>query len=888
MRTSEIMTVQELRDLFISYFAERGHLVQPSAPLVLRDDPTSLFTSAGMQPYMAAFRGEEEPPAPCAVSIQKILRTNDIEGVGFHNRYCTFFEMMGNFSFSDYLKEGAIELAWDFVTNVLRLPQEDLYVTVHTDDDEAEGIWHEKIGVPMERISRLGRSDNWWPKERWEGPCGPCSEIHLDLGAELGCDRPDCTVGCDCDRYLELWNLVFQMYTEAEDGTLTPLPSAGIDTGLGLERLALVMQDVRYIAETDEMAAIMQRIVEVINEQTGSEYAYGGDGHRDLALRIMTDHVRGAALVLAEGVAPSNEGAGYVLRRLIRRAFRFGRQFGAGEPFLYQAIPAVTAAMGQQYPELAEREEFSTELVQREEERFGSTLRQGMSLFEQIALELRQADEDTVPGEKAFTLYDTYGFPVELTVEMAAERDLKVDMEGFEAAMEAQRARSGRGAGLATAEETISLAHLPATEFVGHDTDSSTARILAIVVDGEETELAKAEAEAMVILDATPFYAEQGGQVGDEGIIHGPKFEFAVENAVKHGDKVLHVGTLKRGAMAVGDEVSAGVDTARRRAIMRNHTGTHLLHAALRKVVGEHVSQSGSLVAADRLRFDFTHHEAVTPEQLAEVEEICNEWVLENRAVSVAEMEYEEALAQGAIAIFTEKYDQQVRTVTCEGLSMELCGGTHVRRTGEVGSLHVIAESSVAAGIRRIEAVTGLAAVEHHRQLAEQMHELSGELNCPADQISGRIAQLRQQIGDLHKQVEEARTASAAVDLQSLVDGAEDVEGLKLVAAVLPGASKETLPGVADELVGKLGVDVTVLFSKEDGKGRLVCKASPAAMEAGVHAGKLAGELAQRCGGGAGGRPHFAEGAAKDTERMDEAVAAAGEALKAQLEEKSS
>ncbi len=877
------MTTQQLRELFISYFAERGHLVQPSAPLVLRDDPTSLFTSAGMQPYMAAFRGEQEPPAPRAVSIQKCLRTNDIDGVGFHNRYCTFFEMMGNFSFGDYLKQGAIEFAWDLVTDVLELPKEDLYVTVYNDDDEAETIWHKHIGVPMERISRLGRADNWWPKDRWEGPCGPCSEIHLDLGPELGCDRPDCTVGCDCDRYLEIWNLVFQMYTEAEDGTLTPLPSAGIDTGMGLERLALVMQDVRHVAETDEMAAILWRIAEVINAQTNSAYAYGDDGHRDLALRIMTDHLRSAAFVLAGGVAPSNEGAGYVLRRLIRRAFRFGRQFGASEPFLYQAIPAITAAMGQQYPELVEREEFSTQLVQREEERFASTLRQGMALFEDIALQLQQTDEDTMPGEKAFTLYDTYGFPVELTVELAAERSLKVDMDGFESAMSAQRARSGKGAGLATAEEAVSLAHLPATKFLGYETDSTPARIAAILVDGEETDLAKAEVATTVILDRTPFYAEQGGQVGDEGIIRSAEFEFAVENTVKHGNKVLHLGTLKRGAMQVGDTVTAAVDTARRQAIMRNHSGTHLLHAALRKVLGEHVAQSGSLVASDRLRFDFTHYEAVTPQQLATVERISNEWVLKNRPVAVAEMEYEEALQQGAIAIFTEKYDQQVRTVTCEGLSMELCGGTHVNMTGEIGSIHIIAESSVAAGIRRVEAVTGLVAAEHHRQLAEQLRELSVELNCPADQIRDRIAQLRQQITDLHKDVEKARTASAAVDLQSLVDDAEDVECLKLVAAVLPGANKDTLPGVADELVDKLGVDVAVLFSKQGGQGRLVCKASERAMDAGAHAGKLAGELAKQCGGGAGGRPHFAEGAAKDAGRIETAVAAAGEVLRAQL-----
>ncbi len=886
--TSKIMTTQQLRQLFLDYFADRDHLVQPSAPLVLHDDPTSLFTSAGMQPYMAAFRGEEEPPAPRAVSIQKCLRTVDIEGVGYHNRYATFFEMMGNFSFGDYFKEGGIELAWDLVTDVLGLPKDDLYITVHTDDDEAEEIWHKKIGVPMQRISRLGREDNWWPKDRWEGPCGPCSEIHLDLGPEFGCDKPGCTVGCDCDRYLELWNLVFQMYTEAEDGTLTPLPAAGIDTGLGLERLALVMQGVRHLEETDEMAHIMDRIVAVINEQTGSNYAYGDDGHHDLALRIITDHLRAAAFIRAGGVAPSNEGAGYVLRRLIRRAFRYGRQLGATEPFLHKAIPAVTEAMGQHYTELGEKEEFSAQLVHREEQRFASTLRQGMNMFEEIAIELQQARRDTIPGEKAFTLYDTYGFPVELTVEMAAECGLKVDMEGFEQAMAAQRVRSGRGAGLATAEEIISLAHLPATEFVGYDTQSTSSKIIALLAGDEQIDLAKAEQELTVILDTTPFYAEQGGQVGDEGIINSSEFEFAVRNTVSHGDKVLHLGTLKRGTMQVGDEVTAAVDTARRRAIMRHHTGTHLLHAALRKVVGEHVSQSGSLVAPDRLRFDFTHHEAVTPEQLAEVELICNEWILDNRILSVAEMDYDEAIKQGAIAIFTEKYDQQVRTVRTEGISMELCGGTHVGSTGEIGSLHIISESSVAAGIRRIEAVTGMGAVQHQRQLADQAHELAAELNCPPDDIAARIAQLREQIADLSKQVEAARTASASVDLHELIDAAVVVEGITLVSAQVPGANRKLLGQVADQLAAKLDRAAVILGCEEDGTVSLVCKVSSDAVAAGANAGGLISHVASACGGGGGGKAEYAEGAGKNPEKLREALDAAANALKQQLADQSS
>ena len=879
------MTTQQLRELFVQYFVDRGHLAQPSAPLVLHDDPTSLFTSAGMQPYMSAFRGETKPPASKVTSIQRCLRTNDIEGVGFHNRYATFFEMLGNFSFGDYFKEGAIEMAWDLMTNVLRLPTEHLYVTVYTDDDEAERIWHEHIGVPMDRISRLGRSDNWWPKERWEGPCGPCSEIHLDLGPEFGCDRPDCAVGCDCDRYLELWNLVFQMYTEAEDGTLTPLPKPGIDTGMGLERLALVMQGVRHLGETDEMAHIARRITDVISDQSGTELRYGQHGRSDLALRIIADHIRAAVFTQAGGVVPSNEGAGYVLRRFIRRSYRYGRQLGATEPFLHRVVPAVTEAMGQHHRELAEREEFSSELVRREEERFASTLRQGMGLFERVVGELEQEQTDAIPGEKAFTLYDTYGFPVELTVELAAERGLQVDMEGFQEAMEAQRVRSGMGsAGLAGARQELSLAQVPATEFVGYDHGSSQARVVALIADDELVEMAKAEQEVAVVLDQTPFYAEQGGQVGDSGSIQMAGAELAVRNTTKRGDKTLHIAVLKRGSVQVGDEVSATVDSRRRHAVMRNHTGTHLLHAALRQVLGEHVSQSGSLVAPDRLRFDFTHHEAVSTEQLTEIERLCNQWILDDRPVQAEDRDYEDAIRDGAIAIFTEKYDKQVRTISTEGVSTELCGGTHVSRTAQIGSFHIVDESSVAAGIRRIEALTGMGAAEHHRHLADQVHALAVALGSPPEQIGDRVAQLRDQISDLNRRLEKASSSGAAmVDVPSLLESATDVAGVHLISAHVPEVDRKLLGQLADQLATQLSPAVVLLGSAVDDKVALVCKADKAALAAGAHAGKLVSEAARSCDGGGGGRPDFAEGAGRDGGKLDQALAGAEVILRQQL-----
>ncbi|MFP3903378.1 MAG: alanine--tRNA ligase [Armatimonadota bacterium] len=869
--------------MFLDFFKQHGHIIQPSAPLVLHDDPTSLFTSAGMQPYMAAFRGEEDPPAPRVTSIQKCLRTNDIEGVGHHNRYATFFEMLGNFSFGDYFKQGAIDLAWEFCHDLLELPVEDLWITVYLDDDEAAELWHKRIGIDKDRIVRLGRDENWWPKERWEGPCGPCSEIHVDLGPEFGCDRTDCRVGCDCDRYLEVWNLVFQMYTEAEDGTLTPLPQPGVDTGMGLERLALVMQDARYIQETNELGHIMRRILKVINEQTGTEHEYGLSGETDLALRIMTDHLRAAAFTQAGGVVPSNEGAGYVLRRFIRRAFRYGRQLGMDEPFLHKALPAVTEAMGQAYPELQEREEFSVNIIRKEEERFASTLRQGINLFEEIVVELQQQDESVIPGDRAFRLYDTYGFPIEMTREMAQERNLEVDMEGFEAAMERQRERSSGGGGLAGVKTQVSLADMKATQFVGYENHRATATVLGIIHDDSLVESASEDDEIGVIVDRTPFYAQQGGQVGDRGVLQSDDCTVVITDTVKQGDSFIHIGHVREGEIVVDDVMEAVVDEDRRAAVKRHHTATHLLHAALREVLGEHVSQSGSLVAPDRLRFDFTHHEAVSDEQLVQVEKIVNRWIVQNVPVSVQHMHYEEATEQGAIALFTEQYDQEVRTVSAGEISMELCGGTHCSATGEIGSLHILSEGSVASGIRRIEAICGLQAVAYHRQTARKLQSIAAALDCQPDDITTRIAGLQERISELQDELKQARRTQTSVNINELLDSAQDVGGIELVTAVIEGATRDMLGELADQIADKLQQCVVVLGSDEDGEGRLVCKASPEAVEAGAAAGDIVGEIARQCRGGGGGRPEFAEGAAPDTRRLAEALQEAAELLRRQI-----
>ncbi|MCE5237247.1 alanine--tRNA ligase [bacterium] len=871
-------TVQEIRQLFLSFFEERGHLVRPSAPLVLRDDPTSLFTSAGMQPYMAAYRGEEAPPAPRVASIQKCNRTVDIEGVGIHNRYCTFFEMLGNFSFGDYFKQEAVDFAWEFFNDVLELPRERLWFTVYTDDDETEEIWHKRIGIPRERILRFGRSDNFWPKARWEGPCGPCSEIHIDLGEEYSCGSPTCRVNCDCDRYLELWNLVFQMYTEAEDGTLTPLPKPGVDTGMGLERLALVLQDKPYVAETDELWQICSAIVEAINSQRTTPLAYGDAAETDLALRIMTDHLRASTFIMNDGVVPSADGAGYVLRRFIRRAYRFGRQAGATRPFLHEALPAVAAAMGEAYPELRDKVEFSAKLMHREEERFAGTLESGISLLEEIVDGLQGT---VIGGQEAFRLYDTYGFPLELTVELAAERDLTVDEAAFAEAMEAQRVRSrGETVGLAGSRDVELSAGLPATEFVGYETTAAEAQTLAFVRDDKVVDGLEEGDEGGLVLDQTPFYAERGGQVGDRGRIVFPDGVFEVANTLPLGDTILHVGRMASGVTEPG-RVLAEVDPSRRRAICAAHTGTHLLHEALRRALGTHVDQSGSLVAPDRLRFDFTHHESVARDILDRVEDQVNEWVVGDLPVAIATIEFQAARDAGARALFTEKYGDVVRTVKVGDVSMELCGGTHCASTGQVGSLRILSESSIAAGVRRIEAVTGLEAVRHGRHVEAELVSIAKALGCTVEEAPGRVAGLQARLAELQHELKQARQARSAMNLDSLQT--VEIGGLKVVAAEIPGVDAEMLSSLVDQVADKSGEGVTILATVEDGKVLFMAKASDGAVRAGVHAGNLVKELATRCGGGGGGRPQFARAGGKDPEKLGEALAAVAGLVEGQL-----
>jgi len=878
-------TTQQLRDLFLGYFRDRGHLVMPSAPLVL-NDPTTLFTSAGMQPYMACFRGEETPPAPRVASVQKCARMGDLDNVGRVSRYHTFFEMLGNFSFADYFKKESIEWGWEFVTDpqFLGLDPADLWITIFETDDEAFDLWHRHIGVPADRIARFDRKENWWPQVRWGGPCGPCTEIHVDLGPELACGRPQCRVNCDCSRYLELWNLVFQMYTEAEDDTLTPLPAPGVDTGMGLERLALVMQQKRFTTETDELAHVLRAALAEINQQRSRPLAYGDDEDSDIALRLITDHVRAAAFMMADGAVPANEGAGYVLRRLLRRALGFARRVGADQPFLYRVLPSVAEAMGQAYPELRSKQEYAMTLTRSEEERFTATLSHGMARFEEVADALARRSETTVPGREAFVLYDTYGFPLEMTVELAQEWGMTVDTEGFEQAMAQQRARSAAGArGLARHADAALAASLAATSFTGYDHLATDGEVVALVADGQRIEVAEAGRELSVILDGTPFYAESGGQVGDSGVLEWDGGRFEVVDTQPVGEAHAHVGKLLAGTLRVGDRVRAIVDGDKRHATMRHHTATHLMHAALRRVLGQHVSQSGSHVGPERTRFDFTHHEALTEEQVAEVEGLVNRWVLADLPVCKEQVPLQEALDRGAIALFGEKYGETVRLLEVPEVSRELCGGTHVSRTGEIGAFRILSQESVAAGVRRIEAVAGLVAVERDRARDRLLAELSRELRAPAEELVDRVAALQERIRQLQDEVKQARQMRAVADVDEIVARATRVGPAHLVAEVVAGVDRDMLSQLADEIAARLPEAAVVLGTEVDGKVALVAKLSDRLVQQGGHAGNLVKRVAEACGGGGGGRPQFAQAGARQPEKLAEAVALAAEVLAAQL-----
>ncbi len=851
----------ELRQGFLDFFRERGHEVVPSSSLVPARDPTLLFTNAGMIQFKDVFLGLEPGPGPRAASAQRCLRAggkhNDLENVGYTARHHTFFEMLGNFSFGDYFKHEAIGYAWEFLIGTLGLPPERFWVTVFEEDDEAARIWLEEIGVDPARFARIGAADNFWSMGD-TGPCGPCSEIFYDHGPGVAGGPPG-SPDADGDRYVEIWNLVFMQYNRDAAGTLTPLPRPSVDTGMGLERLAAVLQGVHSNYDIDLFQGLIRAAAELA----------GTDDLGNNSLKVIADHIRAAAFLVTDGVPPSNEGRGYVLRRIIRRAARHGHRLGLDRPFLHRLVAPLVAEMGAAYPELVEARTRVEHDLRLEEERFAETLEQGLRILDQ---ELARLSGNVIPGGVVFRLYDTYGFPVDLTGDIARERGLELDSAGFEREMQAQRERA-RAAGGFHVDYTKQMEVAEPSEFVGYEHLSARATVRALYRGDRAVERLDAGEEGLVILDRTPFYAESGGQVGDRGTIRGADTLFEVYDTRKHGAASAHLGRVRTGGLAVGEEVEAHVDEARRAATRLNHSATHLLHAALRRVLGEHVRQKGSRVAPERLRFDFSHSEALTAQQIVEIERLVNREIRANREVTTRILPFRQAIAAGALAFFEDKYGDEVRVLSMGDFSIELCGGTHVARTGDIGLFKIVAESGVASGVRRVEAVTGEAAVTWVEESEAVLAGVGGLLKAGREEIVERVGQLVQRTRTVEKELERLQARLASQRGGRLADQATDLGGVRVLAARLDGADAKTLRETVDQLKSKLGTAAVVLGAVEEGKVRLVAGVTRDLTDR-VRAGDLVNVVAERVGGKGGGRADLAQAGGNRPEALDPALAA--------------
>ena len=877
------MTGDEIREVFLRFFEEKGHEVIPSSSLVPRGDPTLLLTTAGMVQFKSYFTGEATPPNPRLASCQKCFRTTDIDSVG-DSKHLTFFEMLGNFSVGDYFKREAIEWAWEFVTQRLKLPLERLWFSIFLDDDEAFDYWRE-VGVPAERILRFGEEDNFWGPAGETGPCGPCSEIHYDLGEGIGCGRPDCGPGCECSRFVEIWNLVFTQYDQQRDGGRIPLPKPNIDTGMGLERMAAVMQGKVSVYETDLFAPI----IDCVSELAGRRY--GEDEDADRAMRIVAEHGRAITFLIGDGVVPSNEGRGYVLRRVLRRAALFGRKLGLNEPFLGELAEVVISQMGREYPELERGRELILSTIEAEESRFNQTLNVGLNLLDRIIEEAKERGESSISGENVFRLYDTYGFPPELSAEIAAEQGFTVDMEGFEKEMERQRERaraarvvtSGkvtlRGTGRMKASASVLR---PKEQFVGYDSLKHKSQVAGLAVNGQPVETASTSQDVEITLVKTPLYGEMGGQVGDTGEIRGLNGHIIVTDSI-WSNVIVHQGKVVEGTISVGDQVEAIVDEKRRLDIARNHTATHLLQAALRQVLGSQVQQSGSLVAPDRLRFDFSYLGSLSREQLLEVQRIVNEKVRQNLPVKGGTTSYSEAIAQGALAFFGEKYGEEVRMVEIGApvMSAELCGGTHVGATGEIGFFFIVGESSIGAGMRRIEALSGRGAEEFvHKQLS-LLEEAAQELRISAPEIRSRISDLQAELDAERKKALALERELLRKRAKELAKKAVPVGDFKILTEPVEEAlSIEALREMGDFLKEELGRSAFVLGAVFNDRPSFVAMGTADVVGRGFHAGRIVKQVAEVTGGGGGGTAELGQGGGKDKEKLGEALDLAKDLLR--------
>ncbi len=862
----------DLRQSFLRYFTERGHTAVPSSSLIPQADPTLLFTNAGMNQFKEVFLGQDIRPYKRAVTVQKCMRAggkhNDLENVGYTRRHHTFFEMLGNFSFGDYFKEDAVRFGWDYITNVAGLPKEKLWVTVFREDDQAFDLWTRLVGLPQDRVLRMGEKDNFWQMGE-TGPCGPCSEILIDQGAALGCGKPTCAVGCDCDRYLEVWNLVFMQYDRDAGGVLRPLPRPSIDTGMGLERLAAVAQGVASNYDTD----LFRPILGAAGKRTG--HRYGAQAEHDRSLRVIADHLRATAFLIAEGVLPSNEGRGYVLRRIMRRAARHGRLLGVSEPFLFELTGSVIEQMGDAYPELRAAASTMTEVVQGEEERFITTLDQGLPILNDLIARAKAAGRDRLPGEDAFKLYDTYGFPLDLIAEACREQQMALDETGFQRALEEQRDRARKSAEFTAATAKPVLQELSGrigpTRFIGYERLDAACVIKAILkndqlmkeaVEGEEVELA---------LDVTPFYPEGGGQVGDQGLLTGPEGQMEVRETTRPApDIVLHRGVVRKGRIREGERLWAAVNPALRQEAARNHTATHLLHAALREVLGPHVKQYGSLVAPTRLRFDFAHFRPLSPRDADDVESLVNERVRRNDTVQTQVMGIQEAVAQGALAFFGDKYGKEVRVVSINTFSKELCGGTHCRHTGEIGLFRVVSETGVAAGVRRIEALSGSGAMAELKRLEAEIRDLSELLQVGPADLVGKARKVVAQLKEKERELEQLklRVATGSGEQAQV----RTVRGVPVHVQRADGMQIAELRTLADRLRDKVKTGVIALGSAHEGKVVLLVVVTKDLLDT-LRAGDLIREMAAEVGGTGGGRPDMAQAGGKDPEKLDAALA---------------
>lgn len=873
--------VNELRRMFLEFFESKGHLAMKSFSLVPHNDKSLLLINSGMAPLKPYFTGQEIPPCKRVTTCQKCIRTGDIENVGKTARHGTFFEMLGNFSFGDYFKKESIAWTWEFLTEVVGLDPDRLYPSVYLEDDEAWEIWNKDIGIPADRIFRFGKEDNFW--EHGSGPCGPCSEVYYDRGEEYGCGKPDCTVGCDCDRYMEIWNNVFTQFDNDGNNHYTELEQKNIDTGMGLERLACIVQGVDSMFDVDTIKALREHV----STLAGAEYGKSYD--TDVSIRVITDHIRSVTFMISDGIMPSNEGRGYVLRRLLRRACRHGRLLNIEGEFLTKLAQTVIEGSKDGYPELEEKKEFIFKVIAKEEEQFNKTIDQGLSILAEMEEELEKKGEKTLGGDQAFKLYDTYGFPLDLTREILEEKGISVDEEGFQAAMKVQRetARAARevtnymGADVTVYE---SIDPSVTSTFVGYDHLSWKSPVTVLTTETELVEALSEGQKGTIFVEETPFYATSGGQEADQGVIRTAEGEFQVEDVVKLlGGKIGHVGIVTKGMLKVGDEAELTVDQEKRSLSANNHSATHLLHKALRMVLGTHVEQAGSSVNEDRLRFDFTHFSALTPEEIKKVEEIVNEQIQKNLAVKVENMPIEEARKTGAAALFGEKYGDIVRVVSMGDFSIELCGGTHVANTGVITAFKIISETGVAAGVRRIEALTAKGLMNYYSELEEKLHRAAKLLKASPDKLEEKITHVLAENKELRAEVESLKSKLAKDAMGDVTDQITEVKGLSLLAARIEGVDMNGLRELGDQMKEKLGEGVIVLASAVDGKVSLMAMATEGAVKQGAHAGNLIKGIASLVGGGGGGRPNMAQAGGKNPAGIDDAIGKVKEVLEAQL-----